>query len=357
MGKSYLSLQLKRVFKIYPTILIVTIITVLSIAMVCGVIVVSDNQGESKKKISVGIVGNIEDTYLDIGIYALENLDSSRFYIDVVQMEEQQAIEALKSKEINGYLHVPDGYIDSVYRGDNLSAKYVTLNSPEGFGTILSGEIAEIVSHIVIESQIGMYSMQSVANEYYEDNLWPKVDSLMMKYIDILLQRHNLFAITELGIADSLSFGGYYICGLLLFFMLLWGISVNKIFSSKSLALSKLLHSSGMTVKKQVVCEYLAYLFVTVITLFIFALMFGGVVYHSDYGIPELKGINVFTCIMFIVKILPVIIMITLMQTAVYEVISGNVAAVLAQFILAVGLGYVSGCFFASVRMSASSTL
>ena len=64
--------------------------------------------------------------------------------------------------------------------------------------------------------------------------------------------------------------------------------------------------------------------------------------------VPELEGLTVVGCVLFIVKILPVVVMITFMQMMVYELISNRVAAVLMQFILTVVLGYLSGCFYPS---------
>ena len=93
-------------------------------------------------------------------------------------------------------------------------------------------------------------------------------------------------------------------------------------------------------------CEYISYLTITIITLFGIAFILGTVANINDFGIYELKGMTPLGAVGYIIKILPAVLMITLMQMMFYELVSGTVGAILIQFILAVGLGYISGCFY-----------
>ena len=346
MKKKYFTLQLKSVFKVYPMILLITLITILAIIMACFFVTGQKNEKEEKQEISIGVVGDLEDTYLKIGLYALQNFDSSRFYINFTNYTEEEAVKALKDRNISGYVFIPKNYINSILYGRNKQAKYVTLNAPEGFGTIVSTEVAETVSHIVTESQKGMYCMQDLAQDYNNTETDKNIDKLMMSYMNMILGRNEMYEIKTLGIKDSLSFAGYYICGMLILFLLLWGISANRIFSSKNPMYARILKISGIHSPTQVLCEYLAYLTVSVVTLLLFAGVFGIVCQTTNLGIKELENVGVFGCLGFIFKILPVIIMITLMQTAFYELIPNTIGSVVMQFLLAIGLGYVSGCFY-----------
>ncbi len=346
MNKKYFKVQLKRAFKIYPTILLVTLMTVISIAITCVVVLQTNASDKQQQKITIGVVGNVENSYLDIGLTALKNMDDSTFCVDWLELTEDEAKKALKSRKIDGYIHVPENYVENIIQGENTPAKYVMINAPEGFGTIISAEIAETISCIVTESQAGMYSMHNFAWDYNRKNFTKNNNALAMEYVDFIINRGNLYNIVTLGVADSLSFIGYYICSLLLLFVLLWGMSCNKIFTSKNNEYSRLLNISGITPRYQIFCEYGAYLAITLSTLFLFAVGFGLVMQFVDFNIPELIGVRIIDCIFFVVKILPVILMITLMQNAVYELISNTVAALLTQFILTVFLGYISGCFY-----------
>lgn len=346
MQKNYLKLQLKRTFIIYPEIFLMTLITIAAIFLVCTVMMVTNLNDEDKRMVSIGVVGNTDDPYISVGIETIKNYDSSQFYLEVEEFDEEEAREALKNREISGYIYIPDGYIRSIFRGNNIPAKYITLNTPEGFGTIISKEVSQMASYVVTESQAGMYSMQSVSDDFGCADKGKNVDKLMLAYVNIILSRSELYDVQELGIYDSLSTGGYYICGMLLLFMLLWGISCSKLFSSRKLSLSAVLRAVGISTERQLLCEYIPFLIVTVVTLLLLAIPVGGLISANDFGIRELSGEGIAGSMIFIIKLIPVIMMITMMQTALYELIPGNVGSVLAQFLLTIGMGYLSGCFY-----------
>jgi len=179
MEKRYFKLQLKSIFKIFPVILLIMALTFGAIATVGGLALKNNLDAENKHKISIGVVGDMEDFYLDIGLHVLKNVDNARFYIDISPMEEEEAKEKLEKREISGYLDIPYNYVENIYSGRNKPAKYVTLNAPTGFGTIISNEVALLVSDIVTESQNGMYSMQDIARKYNNKNFWNNVEKLM----------------------------------------------------------------------------------------------------------------------------------------------------------------------------------
>ncbi len=346
MKKKYFKLQLKSIFKVFPTILFITVITLLCIALAAALAIEKNGDSDGKQKVKIGIVGNLENTYLDIGLYALQNVDSSRFYFEFTQFEEEEAIKKLNNHEISGFLRVPDGFVKSVARGENMPCEYVTLNSPDNFGTIIAEEVSKTISGILTQSQIGMYSMQDVAYEYNRKDLGKNINNLTAIYANFVLNRKTTYTLTTTGAADSLSLGGYYVCGLMMLFILLWGISCNRIFSSKNIAFSRMMKISGMKTRNQVMCEYGAYLTVLMIVLMVFSLIVGIAAQFVKLPIPELIGVSVIECMLFVVMALPVVMMITMMQTAFYELIPNRPGAILMQFILAVGLGYISGCFY-----------
>ena len=346
MKKKYFTLQLKSVFKVYPMIICLTLITILSIATACFFITGQKTDTEEKQKISIGIVGDLEDSYLKIGLYALQNMDNSRFYIDFINYTEENAKKALNDRKISGYVLIPENYVNSILQGRNQQAKYITLNAPHGFGTIISSEVAELVSHVVTESQKGMYSMQDVAQDYNNAEIDKKIEKLTLSYVNFLLSRNDIYEIETFGVADSLSFAGYYICGFLILFLLLWGIAANRIFTSKNPMYSRVLKIAGINPSSQILCEYTPYLIVSLVTLLLFAGLFGIMIQFINPVIIELSGVSIWGRLGFIIKILPVIVMITMMHTAFYELIPNTIGSVLMQFLLAIGLGYVSGCFY-----------
>lgn len=345
----YLKLQLKRAFKVYPMILIVTIITLASIVVTCGILVSKVVNGESKQKISLGIVGDSEENYLSAGLYAIENVDSVRFSFDFIEMKREEAAKALDNREISGYVDIPNGFIDSIFNGRNQCLKYVTRNGPAGFGASLTEEFTVFISDMVTETQRAIYSMQELTSDLgMNEEFYKQIDEVNYAFLDFVLNRADLYDFEDLSAEGNISLGGYYVCGMILFFILIWGISCNKILTAKNTVLSRLLNSVGLNPIRQILSEYTAYFAVTFVTSLIVAIAAGVFLEYCHPDISELEDASVIPCIEFVLKIVPLIVMITMMQFAFYEFISNTVAAVLTQFLIAIGLGYISGCFYPS---------
>lgn len=346
--KRYFTLQLKNTFKLLPKIFIITFAIFLCIALTAGFLIYQKSSENAKHKISIGIVGSLENTYLDIGVIALQNYDDSMFYMEFLDYdEEEDATKDLLSKKISGYLLIPDNYVENIYHGDNIPAKYITLNSPDGFGSVISNEVATTVSQIVTESQSGIYSMKSLARKHGIKTS-EHTQRLMLSYVDVILNRNASYEVSYLGIADELSFAGYYISGFIVLFLLLWAISFNSFFAQRKLSFCRILETRQISASKQIMCEYLSYLLVTLVTLSIFAVIFGLAIQFVELNIAELVGVSVFDCILFIIACIPGVAVIAMFQYLIYEMIPDKIGALLAQFIIAIGLGYVSGCFYPS---------
>lgn len=345
----YARLQMKRAWKLYPSILAITALTV-SVVLLVGVIALGGFlHGEEKKKFAVGIVGDVTDSYLGIGIATLQNIDSSRFTVSFEEMDEEGAKVALKNQWISGYIHAPDNFVDSILRGENNPAKCVTLGGSERIGTVLTSEVAEMASGMVTESQRSMYAMQDVARETGETKgLWDKLKTMNIRYIEHILLRSSTYEVKNLGIANSVSMGGYYICGMMIFFLLLWGISSGRFMLGRSVSLQRQLSACGMGTVRQIFCEFFAFFALTFLTLWLFSIGAGFLMIQGIQGIPELSGATFFTPMQFVFAAIPVILMLTAMQTALYEMTSSTVSGILLQFIVAIGMGYISGCLYPS---------
>ena len=343
----YFKLQLKRTLKIYPVIFLITVITLISIGLTCAMLLQRNSSNDDKRKVSVALVGDIDNTYMGAALCAVENLDSSRYAVDFITMSEEDAVKALKNRQINGYVDIPADFVEDIYYGYNTPAKYVTLNGPEGFGTILTAEVVQVVSSLVTESQQGIYSMSVFARgNGLTHNLNENIDRLNIEYIERILNRKSIYKENILGFSDELSVGGYYICGILLFFLMIWGISCNRLLSSKNQSLARSLDMAGLNCDRQMFCEYMSFLIITFGTLLLMAIVMGAAVPNNGFGIPELRATGVFDFVFFVFGSLPVIVMLTAMHMAFYELVTGTVAEVLLQFLIATGLGYISGCFY-----------
>ena len=94
---SYFRLQFKRSMKLFPTVLAVSVILLIAVAVLLVAVVSSDNNSLEKKKFNIGIVGDTSESYLGLGIAAVETLDSSNMAINFKEMSESEAKRALEA--------------------------------------------------------------------------------------------------------------------------------------------------------------------------------------------------------------------------------------------------------------------
>ena len=348
MKKSvYLKLQLKKAFRHYPSVLLVTFVAILGIAITLGTLSFINNSSEDKQRINIGIVGNLQESRVDVVVYALENMDALVASVKFTELSQEEADKAVKNGDIVGYICIHDSYFEDVAYGDNSAAKYISADNPGDIGNIMANELAMMLSDMVVETQKGIYSAVDLAKDNnVTKDLYVKIDDLNFEYMSFVMSRQNLYEIEYLGVKDKLTYGGYYACGFLVFFLMIWGISCNKIISSGNYGLYRLLYMRGLKIHWQVLGEYAGYLLVTFVTfLMVFAGLFS-LLSGSDVGIREFVGSNAFSGIGYAFKMLPVFIMFTLMHFMIYEIFTNVISSMLVQFIVSVGFGYVSGCFY-----------
>ncbi len=341
--RMYFTLVLRRAKKLYPQIMLITILLVLGLVLSCVLLINKNNSGESKQKICVGIVGDATDTHLGIGVDVLTKIDVSRFSIDFVNIDEETARRKLRRGEISGYLKIPDEFIDSVVHGENVPLVYVTNNSPTGFGSLMMEEIGDIISGLITKAQDAISGANEIVEVYANDG---SIQNLNVEYIDNILNRSKVYETEYIGISDSLSLGGYLVCGMLMLFLLLWGITCNPLLSKKDRSFDTLLCSKGQSVFSQVICEIAVNFLVMLTTFLIFAVIIGSVFQFAVVGIPELDKATLSDYLGYIFKIIPVLFMVSSLHVLFYDLISGEIGVILFQFIFALGTGYISGCLY-----------
>ena len=349
MGKirTYFHIQFMRVLKILPTILLTT-------TLMCGcvgilaIFFLSAGTEDSRKKYQIGIVGDISDSYLGFGIYAIQSLDDSRFMIDFHNMTEEEAKEELRRGHLSSYARVPDGLIYSLYSGAN--DRPITFIAGEGQREIIGivmEEMADDLSVLITRSQSAIYAMQTVLYEHgQKERITEAEEKLSLRYIENLLGRTGLCDLEIVGMANGLSTEGYYFCGFFLVFLLISGINAAPLFCKRSRDLNRLMTTRGVGAFQQVIGEYLAYICLVVIChIVIFAIIgvaLGGGFYHitewEDMGAEPLFG--------FFVRLLPMMAMMAALQFLLYELVTGIISSILIQFISGIVMCYISGCFY-----------
>lgn len=330
-----------------PAVFLVTLILVFAIVFIAKGVISDKLDDESRQKIELAICGDIEGSYLGIGVMALQHMDSSRFAIDFHTMEAEEAREALVNGEIMNYLEIPDNFLDSVVSGENLKVRFYFSNSQMGIGNKLTSEMADAISEYIILSQNAIYGMQNLCDEYgYDDVYWDATEELNMRYIDIILTRQDFFEVEELGLSNDLSMTAYYTCGFTVLFFLIFGMNGCAIFIRRDTSLGRMLSVGGVGATAQTVVEFMSYLILVIVNLLGMFCLLGRMCEFFEFTIPEWENIGLSEVLLFGVVLLPAVIMISAMAFMCYELSGNVVSGMLLQFLVALSMAYVSGCFY-----------
>ena len=337
--KKYLILQQKRVFKIFPFVLLICLALILSLGIVAkGVI---SSKQEEKMLLNVAITGDTDNGYLDLGITALKTLDETRFSINIIEMEEKEAEKALSKGELAAYAVLPDDFIENALVGDVEPIKYITTAGAEDVTTLLKNEVTTLITDMVLSSQKGVYAMGSML----EGNAESQMTRLSVKYVNLILRRNELIEYKSLDVNEGLSLFEYYICGLFIFIISVLPICFSPLYINKDNSLSSFLVSKGYTNLKQLLCEFLS-LFSAFLLLE--AVIFGGLGILSSHLHIETGLLSAQNILRFAIYSLPVTVMIVSLNLMLCEISSNLVGGMLLQFFLSVALCYISGCFYPS---------
>lgn len=345
---TYLYIQVRRILKLLPTLMTTTLLVCGCVGIFAVLYLNSSEMTENSRKYRIAVVGNTSDSYLGFGISVLSVMDDSRFMLEFPTMTEGEARRALLAGEITAYAKIPEGLVDSIVHGRN--DKLITFGGgtgQNGIAGILVGELAEVVSTLIVRSQSAIYGMQNLLRENgMGDILWEATESLNLRFIDIVLNRTKLCGVEILGMANSLSTEGYYFCSMVVLFFLFSGINSSPLFGRRNPELMRLMASRGVGAVRQVAGEYLAYFLLEICCFAGVFLALGLVLGSGTFQIAEWKNMDARDMISFFAGLFPVMAALSAMQFLMYELVDGIVGSVLLQFLCGISMAYLSGCFY-----------
>ncbi|MBR4084744.1 MAG: ABC transporter permease [Lachnospiraceae bacterium] len=345
--KRYLQVQLKRVGKALPGICLLTAFLTLGLMIFTKAMFLIEESKAENRAVCVGIVGDIDDTYLGIGINVIKNMEGIKNLADIQTMTEEEAKRKFASGEISAYLLVPDGFIDSVIYGENKQLTYVTNEIARDIGGVLINELVGSISGMVTMTQTSIQAMQSYMIEHgMQDELGAATEGINVAYIEVVMNRMEVFELEELGVSNSISFTGHLFTGILLLLMLLWGINAVTLLVREENSLIKIMHTRGLDSRKQVLAEvgtYSVLQCVTLLCVFVCVLIIKS---FLGLSIREWDVLEAGEKLLFVVKLLPVVVLTATIQAFLYELVTNVVTGVLLQFVVAVSMAFVSGCIY-----------
>ena len=342
----YFRAQLLRARKLFPTVLGFVLTVALCAAVLLVLLAAKNSSGEEHRRIRVGIVGDLTESYLNIGMFAVQNFDSSRQYLEFEPMEEAAAEQALRRGELQGYIRIPAGFVEAALRGDAVQLQYVAGNSPSAIGPLLLQEIADIISRVVIHAQSGVYGFLSLTDTLGTDSAIRRelTDRLSLDYVQQILTRESVFSVEYLGYGAGLRFEDYYFCAFLLLTLLLGCLPCTGLLVRQELSLPRLLRSRGMGVLTQTGAELLAFFLLAAVSGMLLIFAAGAALSGGGSGILAGKaGVGDF--LLLAVQLLPGVLLLAAMEYFLCQLAGNIIEGVLLQVLCITVSAVASGYF------------
>jgi membrane protein len=337
MFRAYLIVQIKRLLRVLPVVVLFNFIMMIGICAIFALRVGIQEQDE--RKIGVGIVGNIDNKYMKLGVEMLNNMDSSRVSIKFESMDDSEAKKALREGQIIGYFKIDRDFIDGLENGENRPIVYVSSNG--GLMSELSKELASIFSVLIIDSERVIYA----ADEYLVDHpVYDRVSAnteFNMWLIKNVLARGKIYDVENISVMGNISAIDGYVCGIITLFIMLSGVGLSGLLSGDKISMLRVLKSKGLSYMSSIICELIISTIYVMISMLI---LIGGFIIVKSFLLEKsLLSIDSFE---FVSGILIVSIMFASMHIFIYELIDQRVVAVLIEILLGISLGYIGGCIY-----------
>ena len=333
MGK-YFQLQCKRLGRYLPGVLLASLVLLGGMLLVFQLLLGQNANREENQKFTIAICGRTDDPFLQMGISAMTSLDSSRFALEISEMEEAEASKALTNGDIAAYVVIPEGFMGAAFVGEILPIRFCCTTGATGIVSMVKEELSKAISDLLLNSQKGVYGMwDAMVDNDLPEQAVGQMDRLSLVYVDYILVRDRIYTVEELGISDALGLNEYLLCGLGVLFLLLICLPFAPQMIPGDSALGRMLCSKGKSAWKQALSDFLAYAAALLcVLLILFALV--------KLCLPEV----VHPAILW--KILPVLLFAAAFSFMLYSVSRDIIGGVMLQFFVGVVLCFVSGCLY-----------
>lgn len=297
-------------------------------------------QSRGEKRIGVGVVGNIENKYMKLGVEMLNNMDASRFSVKFESLDEENAKKALREGRIAGYFKIDKDFIEGLENGENRPVIYVS--SSGGLMNELSKEVASVFSVLIVNSERVIYAVDEYLSEH--KNVYDRETAnteLNMSLLKNVFTRGKIYNIETKALTGEVSVKDNYICAMIIILTALSGVGLGSLLSGKKDTLQEVLKSRGLSYISSIICELITVtLYILILIIFGFGIFLLAInfLHNESFISPDYFE---FFCNIFAVSI-----MFASMHLFIYELIYQRVTAVLTEIILGISLCYIGGCIY-----------
>lgn len=331
----YLQLQCKRLLRFLPGALLVAAILAGSLCLAFFLFAQQSSAKEENQKFPFAICGETDDTFLQMGLSTLTSFDSTRFALDILEMEENDAANALAKGEISAYVVIPEGFMEAAFAGQILPIKFYTTAGARGIVSLVKEELSSMISVLLLSSQKGVYAMwDTMVDNGLQHNAGGQMDRLALKYVDYIFVRDRVYSLEELGIADDLGLEDYLLCGLCVLLMMLICLPFAPQIICTDPALGRLLCAKGKPAWLQALCDFTAYA-ATLLCLLLILLTCAALCFPQLEDLAALFG-----------KCSAVLLLAAAFSFMLYSLSRDLISGIMLQFFVTVILCFVSGCLY-----------
>ena len=330
--KKYFVIQLKRLLRIFPPILVVTAILFGCLAVVYDAIASLEEEEGKQGKFQVGIVGTAGDTFLKMGLAAVESFDSTRYTVEFVEMTESDAETAMRRGKITAFIVIPENFLDEAMYGNIIPLKFVCAAGAVGMVSMIKDEISQLIEVMLIESQKGIYGSGNALNANGLNGS-KIVGEISLEYVELVFARSRMYQVTEMKKFDGLGMSGYMLSGLCVTLFLLVCLTFAPVMIRGDQSLARVLAARRRPAIAQVLCDFAVYMVGLAGIVAVVWLLAVAKVGHS----LQLR---------VILQCIPALFAIGAMSFMLYEAASDLVSGVLLQFFATLVLCFVSGCLY-----------
>lgn len=331
----YFQLQCKRLLRFLPGALLVALVLIGSLLLAFRLFTQQSAGEEENQKFPFAFCGETEHAFLQMGLSALSSFDSSRFAIDLLEMEETEAARALARGEISAYVVIPDGFMDAALSGSIMPLKFYSTAGATGIVSLVKEELSGVVSTLLLSSQEGVYGMwDAMIDNDLHHKAGGQMDRLAFVYVDYIFARDRIYSLEELGIADALGLENYILCGLGALLLMLICLPFAPRMIPGDPALGRLLCSKGKSAWGQAACDFAAY----TAALFCLTLV---ITLAAKLCIPQIGSIA-----SLLASILPVLLLTAAFSFMLFSLSRDMIGGVMLMFFVSVILCFVSGCLY-----------
>lgn len=332
----YMVLNIKKALKLSKFSFFSACIILITAALVSFIAINLDDSKEEEQKINVGIVGDPKDSYIGMGITALDRLDSSRYSIEFVKLSEKEAKQNLEKSQIAGYIIITDEFLEALGRGEHEKLKFVSRYNP-GLADSILKEITDVVSVTLFNSERAIYAMQDFVIEKNEPGLNDITVDMNKVFINNVFSRNKMYDIQVMDYYRELDVKSYYISAMFALFITLSGIGLSLLLIKRDMELYKILESKGFSFVYQVITEFLvAFIYMCMSLVLPFAVLV--LLYNFDHMDVEPLSL--------LMASLPLVAVMTSIYQLLYELISDLIAAISTSFVFMLSMAYLSGVFY-----------